>query len=31
MAPALAARVPAARRARQTRRTVYLPGWRRRD
>ena len=30
MAPALAARVPAARQARQTRRTVYLPGWRRR-
>ncbi len=25
-----AARVPAARQARQTRRTVYLPGWRRR-
>jgi 8-oxo-dGTP diphosphatase len=31
MAPGLAARVPAARQARQTRRTVYLPGWRRRD
>jgi len=31
MAPALAARVPAARQARQTRRTVYLPGWPRRD
>jgi len=27
MAPRLAARVPAARQARQTRRTVYLPGW----
>jgi 8-oxo-dGTP diphosphatase len=27
MAPALAARVPAARQARQTRRTVYLPRW----
>jgi hypothetical protein len=31
MAPTLAARVPAARQARQTRRTVYLPGWGRRD
>ncbi len=27
MAAHLAARVPAARQARQTRRTVYLPGW----
>jgi 8-oxo-dGTP diphosphatase len=31
MAPATAARVPAARLARQTRRTVYLPGRPRRD